>query len=101
MARLAGLSEGDAILFGHTHLPWAREVDGTLFVNAGSVGRPKDGDPRACYVLLDAPGTTKDAGVGWRARHVRVPYEVERAARAVEESDLPDAFADVLRKGSS
>lgn len=97
MAERANLSEGDAILFGHTHLPWTREVDGILFVNTGSVGRPKDGDPRAGYVLLDAP--TDDEG--WRARHVRVPYEVERAARGVEKSELPDAFADVLRQGES
>jgi len=91
MAARAGLTAGDVILFGHTHLPWMREVDGVLFVNTGSVGRPKDGDPRAGYVLLQAPA--------WHAEHVRVAYDVERAARAVEESGLPDAFARHLREG--
>jgi predicted phosphodiesterase len=97
MAARAGLSEGDAILFGHTHLPWRREVDGMLFVNTGSVGRPKDGDPRAGYVLLDAPGDGSPAT--WRVEHVRVPYDVERAARGIESSGLPDAFASQLREG--
>ncbi len=49
----AGMKPGDVIAFGHTHLPWHREVGGFHFVNTGSVGRPKDGDWRAGYVLLD------------------------------------------------
>lgn len=98
MAEKAGLRPGDAILFGHTHLPWTREVDGVRLVNTGSVGRPKDGDPRAGYVLLDAPGDGDvEGGAGWRVEQVRVEYDVERAARAIEESGLPDAFADQLR----
>lgn len=116
MARVAGLREGDAMLFGHTHAPWRRAVDGQLFVNTGSVGRPKDGDPRAGYVLLTAPGSEEDGGqgaargpsredggegtaAGWRVEHVRLDYDVERAARAIEASDLPDAFAGHLRAG--
>lgn len=100
MAARADLSEGDAILFGHTHLPWSREVDGILFVNTGSVGRPKDGDRRAGYVLLSADeGAAGDSAAGWRAEHVRVPYDVERSARGIEESDLPDAFAGHVREG--
>lgn len=104
MADRVGSSAGDAIVFGHTHVPWTRAVDGVRFVNAGSVGRPKDGDPRACYVLLESGGEDgPDAGGegGWRVEHVRVEYDVERAARGVEESDLPDAFADHLGKGGA
>jgi len=102
MAGKAGLAAGDAILFGHTHLPWTREVDGIRFVNTGSVGRPKDGDPRAGYVLLTPPGDAGGDGRsdGWSVAHVRVEYDVEAAARAIEESALPDAFADQLRRGS-
>ena len=48
--RLAASSNADVIVFGHTHKPYVKEVDGVLFVNAGSVGKPKDGDWRACYV---------------------------------------------------
>ncbi|MFN2566420.1 MAG: metallophosphoesterase [Gemmatimonadaceae bacterium] len=93
MARLAGLKPGDAIAFGHTHKPWHREVGGIHFVNTGSVGRPKDGDWRAGYVLLEL------ATSGVRVEFVRVEYDVERAARAVRESDLPDEFADYLVSG--
>jgi predicted phosphodiesterase len=56
MAHLAGAKAGDVICFGHTHVPWTRAVEGIHFVNTGSVGRPKDGDPRAGYVLLDVGG---------------------------------------------
>ncbi len=93
MIAAAGLRPGDALAFGHTHLPWTREVDGVLLVNAGSVGRPKDGDPRAGFAVL-----THD-GERWSARHERVEYDVGRAARAIVDSDLPDAFAHYLESG--
>ena len=93
MAEHAGLKAGDAIAFGHTHRPWYRIVEGLHFVNTGSVGRPKDGDWRAGYVLVDVTST----GVG--IEFVRVPYDLERAAATILASDLPDAFADYLRTG--
>jgi predicted phosphodiesterase len=91
----AGLREGDVLCFGHTHKPWHREVDGVHFVNTGSVGRPKDGDWRAGYVLLDVAA----GHVG--AEFVRVAYDVEAAARGVIEAGLPQEFADFLRSGGS
>ena len=84
---------GDAICVGHTHRPWHRVVDGVHFVNTGSVGRPKDGDPRAGYVLLDV--TAGGIAVEFR----RVEYDVEAATRAIEASSLPGAFAAFLRTG--
>ena len=84
---------GDLVAFGHTHKPWQRVVEGIHFVNTGSVGRPKDGDPRAGHVrAVLGPD-------GWRVEHVRVAYDVERTARAILESTLPDDFADYLRTG--
>ncbi len=86
---------GDVVAFGHTHLPWHREVDGVHFVNTGSVGRPKDGDPRAGYVTVTfAEGRV---AVGFE----RVAYDVERAAAAIRASSLPDAFADFLLTGGA
>jgi predicted phosphodiesterase len=41
------------LVFGHTHKPWVHEYGGVLFVNCGSVGKPKDGDPRAAFALLE------------------------------------------------
>lgn len=93
MAEAAGAKTGDVVAFGHTHRPWTREVDGIRLVNTGSVGRPKDGDPRACWVRL----RISDEGVA--VEHVRIAYDVEAAARAIHASDLPDFFADHLRSG--
>ncbi|AMW05589.1 metallophosphoesterase family protein [Gemmatimonas phototrophica] len=93
MAAVAGLKAGDVLAFGHTHKPWHRIVDGVHFVNTGSVGRPKDGDWRAGYVVLDL-------GEGEaQVTHVRVPYDVEAAATAVIAAGLPEEFAEFLRTG--
>jgi predicted phosphodiesterase len=93
MARQAGLEAGDVLCFGHTHKPWHRVVEGVHFVNTGSVGRPKDGDWRAGYVLLDV-----EAGDA-RVELVRVEYDVAAAARGVVEAGLPGEFAEFLRTG--
>ena len=84
---------GDVVCFGHTHVPWDRNVDGVHYVNTGSVGRPKDGDWRASYALLDL--TVNDVTV----EVARVEYDVEKAARAILASELPAEFADQLRTG--
>jgi predicted phosphodiesterase len=95
MGKDVGARDGDIICFGHTHKPWQRAVGGVLFINTGSVGRPKDGDWRGCYVLLtiDQPGAT--------AEFVRVSYDVGQAAKAIRESDLPTEFAEVLKSGGA
>jgi len=95
MGQGVGARDGDIIAFGHTHKPWYRVVNGVHFVNTGSVGRPKDGDWRAGYVML-----TIEAGevtVDFR----RVDYDVDRAANAIRESTLPDEFAAYLRSGGT
>jgi len=94
MGTTVGAMAGDVVCFGHTHKPWHRVVDGVHFVNTGSVGRPKDGDPRAGYILLDV-GQSRQVGV----EIVRVDYDVERAGKAIVASGLPDDFADYLRTG--
>ena len=92
MAEQLGAREGDVVAFGHTHLPWYRAAGGFHFVNTGSVGRPKNGDPRAGYVLLDMAGSVN-------VEFVRVQYDVARAAAAIVASDLPDDFAEYLKTG--
>jgi diadenosine tetraphosphatase ApaH/serine/threonine PP2A family protein phosphatase len=81
------------VAFGHTHKPWHRAVDGIHFVNTGSVGRPKDGDWRAGYVLIDLDGESV------AVEFVRVEYDLERAASAIRESALPNEFAEYLETG--
>lgn len=93
MGRHAGLRAGDALCFGHTHVPWHRTVGDIHFINTGSVGRPKDGDWRAGYVVLDA----SPPHVG--AEFVRVEYDVARAVAGVRDSGLPAALGDFLLRG--
>ena len=93
MASHAGAKAGDVIAFGHTHLPWHREVEGIHFVNTGSVGRPKDGDWRAGYVLLEI------GSGGCEVENVRVEYELARTMLGIRNSELPDDFAEYLRTG--
>ena len=95
MAAIAGLESGDVIAFGHTHLPWHRMVSGIHFVNTGSVGRPKDGDWRAGYVLLTVGGELPEV------EFVRVEYDVNAAADAVVAAGLPEDFAAFLRRGGT
>lgn len=105
--RMMEAVNADVLLFGHTHKPFHKVLGpsgerGTTVrhaVNTGSVGKPKDGDPRAGYVLLtldaERPKSNRDY---CRTEFVRVAYDVEAAARAVEASPLPDAFATMLRE---
>lgn len=93
MAEQACLRAGDVLCFGHTHKPWHRTVAGIHFVNTGSVGRPKDGDWRAGYMLVDV------SGAGVRVELVRVEYDLEAATAGVRAAGLPDEFAEFLRTG--
>jgi putative phosphoesterase len=106
LLRIFEQANADVICFGHTHQPYHRVLTGgneaTRFyhaVNLGSVGKPKDGDPRACYVLLTIPESAHaGSSESVEVEFVRVEYDVEKAAQAVENSPLPDKYADSLRK---
>jgi predicted phosphodiesterase len=93
MAERLGAKGGDVVAFGHTHKPWHRTVEEIHFVNAGSVGRPKDGDWRAGYTVVDL------AGAGVSVEVVRVDYDLARATSAIRASELPDDFAAYLETG--
>jgi len=98
-------------LCGHTHAPmcgwlrgdvcdepplddkgvsWPADADAVL-LNPGSVGQPRDGDPRAAWLLLDLAAR--------RAQLFRVPYDVESAAGAIADAGLPLEHASRLREG--
>ncbi|KAA6438935.1 metallophosphoesterase family protein [Dyadobacter flavalbus] len=99
--------KADILCFGHSHKPYHRVINSGgsgkghyhHLINTGSVGKPKDGDARACYVMLtiDQQVTLTNPD-GIQVEFIRVKYDVEKAAQAVELSMLPDAFADNLRK---
>jgi putative phosphoesterase len=85
----------DVIVFGHTHVPFHRMVDGVDFVNTGSVGRPKDGDPRAGYCVLTIDGKNVSS------EQIRLPYGVEKTCGRLIAAGLPAYFAEYLRTGGN
>ena len=91
--RIARNADVDVLFCGHTHLPYQKKVADVLFVNAGSVGKPKDGDPRAGYVIVDFSGNYP------QATFRRVEYDLVEAMAAIRsEPELPDFFAEQLER---
>ncbi|MDZ7720166.1 MAG: metallophosphoesterase family protein [Balneolaceae bacterium] len=105
MIRMMEKANAHIMAFGHTHKPYYKRLedsDGNFrhAINIGSVGKPKDGDPRACYVTLEwEDDLDLSRSNGLNVEFIRVEYDVEKAAKAVEESPLPNPFADMLRNG--
>ncbi|HBX24040.1 MAG TPA: metallophosphoesterase [Desulfotomaculum sp.] len=85
-------ASADVLICGHTHLPYHRVIEGRHVINVGSVGKPKHGDPDAVYALVEFNG-------GVQTKFIKVPYDHEAAARAVENAGLPKEFAAILRTG--
>lgn len=83
--------EGDVFVYGHTHHPVSTTVNDVLFVNPGSVGQPRDGDPRASYALLDIEERACELN--------RVAYDVESTCRRADEENLPAEFKERIRNG--
>jgi putative phosphoesterase len=88
--RIAAGSDCDLLVFGHTHKPWIHEYGGVLFVNCGSVGKPKDGDPRGGFAVLESDGGAVNA------RIERFPYDAEFAASQVADAGLPGEYGEKL-----
>lgn len=99
MLRIMEEADADILCFGHTHKPYHRALDAgegrvRHAINIGSVGKPKDGNPQGGYVMLTI-GEQGDIQIAF----IRFSYDVEKAAKAVEESPLPNAYAEMLRRG--
>lgn len=90
MAEKAG---ADVMIYGHTHKPYRKDVGGRVFINAGSTGKPKDGDPRACVTLVDITSG------GVKSEFLLVSYDVEKVASAIVSRGLPRYFAERLEEG--
>ena len=88
--RIAIGADCDVMVFGHTHKPWIHTYGETRFVNCGSVGKPKDGDPRGGFAVLEG------AGNGLGARIERFDYDAEYVASQVAESGLPAEYGKKL-----
>jgi putative phosphoesterase len=81
----------DALVLGHTHVQAHEVYDDGIVLNPGSVGQPRDGDPRAAYALLDLDDLTVEER--------RVEYDVERVVEAVDAAGLPERIGSRLREG--
>ena len=81
----------DFLLVGHTHRPFISLIKSTLIVNPGSVGQPRDGDPRASYMLVD----TATAHITWH----RVSYDLQATQQAILAAGLPPDLALRLAYG--
>ncbi len=92
--RLATAERDHVLVFGHTHKPWAHEYGGVLFVNCGSVGKPKDGDRRGAFVVLTATADSVDVSIE------RVDYDADAVAAQIHDAGLPHQFADELVMGA-
>ncbi|MCY1531345.1 phosphodiesterase [compost metagenome] len=108
MLRIMEQSDADILCFGHTHKPYHRILNSAAdgndhfrhAINIGSVGKPKDGDPRGSYVILTiSPDSTVTKKDSIQVEFVRFEYDIEKAAKAVEDSPLPNEYADMLRNG--
>lgn len=104
LLRIMEQANAHLMFFGHTHKPYhkiLKDEQGNFrhAINIGSVGKPKDGDPRGGYVMItldESFSLTKADSV--KVEFIRFEYDVEKAAKAVEESPLPNEYADMLRK---
>lgn len=85
--------DANVVCVGHTHHPYVLEVGDKLVINPGSVGQPRDGDPRASYAIIE----------NQRVELKRIEYPVEETVRTVWESSLPEPakamLAEVFRSG--
>lgn len=117
LARLAREAGADVVCHGHIHIPYHRSFavpdSGFVhYISSGSVGKPKDGDPRACWVEVflgmaeevraaapddSAAGPAGETGTHAAIRVHRVAYDVESVAQAMLDRGLPERLADALR----
>ncbi len=91
--KMAMKADADIMIYGHTHIPYRKDIDNKIFINAGSVGRPKDGDPRACLCIVDITPDNVET------EFLRISYNIEKTVSAIIKSGMPLYFAEKLRSG--
>jgi predicted phosphodiesterase len=83
----------DLLILGHTHVPFIHRLDGRVLLNPGSVGQPRDGDPRASCMLVDVT----DGGI--EVIYRRVEYDIESVASRITRLGIPEILAVRLFSG--
>lgn len=82
----------DVLILGHTHIPYIVEKKGKFIINPGSVGQPRDGNPRASYIVLETDQLTAELR--------RIEYSIDATAEAIDAIGLPNRFATRLYRGT-
>jgi putative phosphoesterase len=90
---LIELATADVLLLGHTHIPFIARDSNRILANPGSVGQPRDGDPRASYGILEV----NDGKVEFTLK--RVKYDIDSAASRIIKAGLPSFLAERLYLG--
>lgn len=91
---MAEKAKANLMIYGHTHIPYVKTIKGLSFVNAGSVGKPKDKDPRTCLCIVEI--SKSDIGV----KFIRKEYDIQKVVNAIVSNGLPYYFAQRLIIGS-
>jgi putative phosphoesterase len=90
--RLKGI-DADFILVGHTHIPFTLQLDGPIVINPGSVGQPRDGDPRAAYAIIE----------NGKVELRRVTYDIDATLKHMRDSGVDaetlELATSILRTG--
>ncbi len=89
--RLLETVDGSVLVMGHTHKQAAEQFSSGIVMNPGSVGQPRDGDPRAAYAIVDTEALSVEL--------CRVEYDIDRVAAAIRDVGLPESLADRLYEG--
>jgi putative phosphoesterase len=84
----------DILVAGHTHRPYVWQSDAGMVVNPGSVGQPRDGDPRAAFAVFSVDGQDRVD-----ARVHRVGYDIGRTVQAIRTAGLPPSLGETLIRG--
>ena len=90
-AELLQMAKAQVVISGHTHVPYVKRMPEGVLVNPGSVGQPRDGDPRASYLIYEE----REQDFILR----RIEYQVGEAAKAVISAGLPDYLGARLFSG--
>ncbi|MFU8868179.1 metallophosphoesterase family protein [Natronococcus sp.] len=85
------LGDEDVLVLGHTHVQHVERYGEGIVVNPGSVGQPRDGDPRAAYAVVDLEAMTVET--------YRVEYDIGAVGDAVSAAGLPEGIGSRLERG--
>ena len=91
LLQLSDIAKADILVFGHTHIPMERKVKDKIFLNPGSVGQPRDGNPKASFLIFDT--------MSREAKFERIDYNIDDAAKAIIDNGLPRFLAQRLYLG--